>query len=80
MSSPILPLCRVDRRAELKGRLEQLVIDVAASTGISTDNVLLFLPDGRDLKDEVLLEIYERGGDGGQSEVSRAFHSLLNIS
>jgi hypothetical protein len=67
-------LVRVVGPVELMGRLEQLVVDVSASTGISVDNVLLFLPDGRDLKDEVLLEMYERGGEGGQSEVSLPFH------
>jgi autophagy-related protein 11 len=46
------------------------VADVSASTALSPDNVLLFLEDGRELKDEVLVKMYERGGDGGQSDVS----------
>lgn len=43
---------------------------MSTSTGITPENVLLFLEDGGELKDEILLAMYERGGQGGQSEVS----------
>lgn len=45
--------------------------DISAATGIVAGNVLLFTEDGRELKQEVLEELWERGGQGaGQSSVS----------
>jgi hypothetical protein len=42
---------------------------IASATGVPAEHVLLFLEDGRDLKDEVLHELWERGGQGSQSDV-----------
>lgn len=51
-------------------RLEGVYADVSAVTGIVAGNVLLFTEDGRELRQEVLEELWERGGHAGSSMVS----------
>jgi len=51
-------------------RLEGVYADVSAATGIVSGNVLLFTEDGRELRQEVLEELWERGGHAGTSSVS----------
>lgn len=50
---------------------DELVDDIAAHSGVSADNILLFLDDGRQVVDEVLREAWDRGGSGSQSSVSQ---------
>lgn len=54
---------------------DELVDDIAAHSGVSADNILLFLDDGRQVVDEVLREAWARGGSGSQSSV-RPYHWL----
>jgi hypothetical protein len=50
--------------------LEGVIADVSAATGLVAGNVLIFTEDGRELRQEVLEELWERGGHGGGSSVS----------
>lgn len=58
--------------------LEGVVTDVSAATGLLPGNVLLFTEDGRELKQEVLEELWERGGHGGGSSPRREVVYLFN--
>ena len=51
-------------------RYDHLVGDVSSVSGIPPEHVLMFLEDGTELKEEVLLSAWERGGEGGTSSVS----------
>lgn len=53
----------------LTSRLEGVYADVSAGTGIVSGNVLIFTEDGRELKQDVLEELWERGGHGAASSV-----------
>lgn len=64
----------------LTTRLEGVYADVSAATGVVSGNILLFTEDGRELKQEVLEELWERGG-GASSSVRRrprSYHTLLH--
>ncbi|KAL1408464.1 oligomeric, coiled-coil, peripheral membrane protein [Vanrija albida] len=50
--------------------LEGVYADVSAATGLVSGNVLLFTEDGRELKQEVLEELWERGGGNGAGQSS----------
>lgn len=72
-----LPLTR------LFSSLEGVYADVSAATGLVSGNVLLFTADGRELKQEVLEELWERGGGNGagQSSVStETMEALCNCA
>ncbi|CAK9784276.1 hypothetical protein CC85DRAFT_284896 [Cutaneotrichosporon oleaginosum] len=58
--------------------LEGVIADVSAATGLISGNVLLFTEDGRELKQEVLEELWERGGHGGGSSPQREVVYLFN--
>ncbi|WOO77837.1 Autophagy-related protein 11 [Vanrija pseudolonga] len=60
--------------------LEGVYADVSAATGLVSGNVLLFTADGRELKQEVLEELWERGGGNGagQSSPRRQIVYLFN--
>ncbi|EKC98517.1 myosin heavy chain [Trichosporon asahii var. asahii CBS 8904] len=47
--------------------LEGVYADVSAATGVVSGNILLFTEDGRELKQEVLEELWERGGGASSS-------------
>jgi hypothetical protein len=49
--------------------VHDLTKDIAPHLGLDSENVLLFLEDGREVKDRVLLEALDRGGLGQGSEV-----------
>jgi autophagy-related protein 11 len=58
--------------------LQVLQEDVSLTSGIAIQDVLLFLDDGRELRQQVLEEIYSRGGDAGPSSV-RLLFSLSHL-
>ncbi|BEI80639.1 hypothetical protein CcaverHIS002_0111680 [Cutaneotrichosporon cavernicola] len=58
--------------------LEGVITDASAATGLVAGNVLLFTEDGRELKQEVLEELWERGGRGGGSSPQRQVVYLFN--
>lgn len=49
--------------------VDELANDIAPHLGLETENILLFLEDGREVKDRVLLEALDRGGSGEGSKV-----------
>ena len=55
--------------ADCPPRLEPLIAEISVATGVTEQNVLLFLGDGRELRDEVLEEAWERGGQATLSTV-----------
>lgn len=52
--------------------VDELAKVIAPHLGLETENILLFLEDGREVKDRVLQEAVERGGSGEGSKVSLA--------
>ncbi|TXT13490.1 hypothetical protein VHUM_00857 [Vanrija humicola] len=58
--------------------LEGVYADVSAATGLVSGNVLLFTEDGRELKQEVLEELWERGGGNGAGQPRRQIVYLFN--
>lgn len=51
---------------------------MSAATGVVSGNILLFTEDGRELKQEVLEELWERGG-GASSSVRRRRRSHSRV-
>ena len=46
------------------------MVEIASLSDVVEGNVLLFMEDGRELRNEVLVESWERGGAGASSTVS----------
>lgn len=58
--------------------MDELAHEVAHHLGLDTENILLFLEDGREVKDRVLLEALDRGGSGEGSNVSFSLPSAYD--
>ncbi|ORY25347.1 putative myosin heavy chain [Naematelia encephala] len=70
---------QLDRGLSDWDSLEQLVTHIAEQFGVTIENVLLFLDDGRELRKEVLESLWERGGMGAsQSQPPRQTLYLFN--
>ena len=57
-----------DRNAA-HGRIEYLYDEISRQSDVILQNVLMFLHDGREVRQEILEEAWERGGEGGTSSV-----------
>ena len=60
--------------------LQALVSDISVATGVSEQNILLFLEDGRELRSEVIIEARERGGHGSPSSVCPSLLQRDNLA
>ena len=57
-------------KTDSNSSLAHIINDVAASTDTTPENVLLFLDDGRELRADVLEQLWERGGQASTSNTS----------
>lgn len=56
--------------ADADDSVDELANVIAPHLGLEPENILLFLEDGREVKDRVLHEAHDRGGSGEASQVS----------
>lgn len=61
-------------------RLETLCHDAAEATDVPVENVLIFLEDGREVRDDIIQEMWEKGEQDGQQvgPPGRRVESRLN--
>lgn len=81
MCPPFPPSSSADLKSSADDRIEQLFSEVSTSSNVKASNVLMFLADGREIKQDILEQAWDRGGEAGASSVSfpRAFRTKLRL-
>ncbi|WWC59113.1 uncharacterized protein I303_101661 [Kwoniella dejecticola CBS 10117] len=68
----------LERQLEEYDNLEALLEDVSGLTGVTSNNVLLFMEDGRELRTEILEEAWNTAGPSSPSAAQRLKLYLFN--